>query len=142
MKQKTNKKQNYAIKPTLFKSSDPRVCGVALISNLSLVGLSLGFSSQATRHGINLTLASWHAIKDINVQVLLDDIPDLVVLSLLKVPLQQLVRVPGNAQHKLAGTEVQQGLVPSHVLLFRQARQNAQVIFIVALLISTEPREK
>lgn len=89
-----------------------------------------------------MTLASWHAIKDVNVQVLLDDIPDLVVLSLLQVSLQQLVRVPGNAQHKLASTEVQQGLVPSHVLLFRQARQNTQVIFIVALLISTEPREK
>lgn len=118
------------------------VCIAVCMSNLCLVGLSLGFSSQATRHGINLTLASWHAIKYINVQVLLDDIPDLVVLSLLQVPLQQLVRVPGYAQHKLTGTEVQQGLVPSHVLPFRQARQNTQVIFIVALLISAEPREK
>lgn len=115
---------------------------MAYLSNLGLVGLALGFSSQATRHGIDLTLAPWHSIKDVDVQVLLNDVPDLVVLSLLQVPLQQLVRISGNAQHKLAGTEVQQGLVASHVLFFGQAGQNTQVIFIVALLISTEPGER
>lgn len=115
---------------------------MAYLSNLSLVGLALGFPSQTTRHGIDLTLAPWHPIKDVDVQVLLNDVPDLVVLPLLQVPLQQLVRISGNAQHKLAGTEVQQGLVASHVLFFRQAGQNTQVIFIVALLIATEPRER
>lgn len=108
-------------------------------SNLSLIGLSLGLSRQAARHGINLALAARHAIKDVNVEVLLDDIPDLVVLTLLQVPLQQLVRVTRDPQHKLAGAEVQQGLIASHVLLLGQAGQNTQVLFVVALLVPTEP---
>lgn len=107
--------------------------------NLRLIGLSLGLSSQAARHGVNLALAAWHAIKDVNVEVLLDDVPDLVVLTLLQVSFQQLVRVAGDPQYKLAGAEVQQGLIASHVFPLGQARQNTQVIFIVALLISAEP---
>lgn len=108
-------------------------------SNLRLIGLSLGLSSQAARHGIDLALAAWHAIEDVYVEVLLDDIPDLVVLTLLQVPLQQLVRVAGDPQDELAGAEVQQGLIASHVLLLGQAGQNTQVLFVVALLIPAEP---
>lgn len=109
------------------------------VSNLSLISLPLSLSSQAARHGIDLALAAWHAIKDVDVEVLLDDVPDLVVLTLLQVPLEQLVRVAGDSQHKFAGAEVQQGLVASHVLLLGQARQNTQVVFVVALLIPAEP---
>ncbi len=69
----------------------------------------------------------------------MDDIPDLVVLTLLQVPLQQLVRVARDAQDELAGAEVQQGLIASHVLLLGQAGQNTQVVFVVALLIPAEP---
>lgn len=108
-------------------------------SNLSLIGLSLALSCQAAGHGINLALAAWHAIKDVNVEVLLYDIPDLVVLTLLQVPLQQLVRVTGDTQDELAGAEVHQGLVASHVLPLGQAGQNTQVVFVVTLLIATEP---
>lgn len=75
-------------------------------SNLRLIGLSFALSCQAARHGVNLALAAWHAIEDVNVEMLLYDIPDLVVLTLLQMPLQQLVRVPGDTQDKLAGTEV------------------------------------
>lgn len=108
------------------------------VSHLRLIGLSLGLSCQAARHGINLALAAWHAIKDVDVEVLLDNIPDLVVLTLLQVSLQELVGVSGDPQDKLAGAEVQQGLIASHVLLLCQAGQNPQVIFIVALLVPTE----
>lgn len=119
--------------------SSHHVCASVGKSNLSLIGLSPGLPSQAARHGINLALAAWHAIKDVNVEVLLDDVPDLVVLALLQVPLQQLVRVTGDPQDELAGAEVHQGLVASHVLLLGHAGQNAQVIFVVALLIPAEP---
>lgn len=71
--------------------------------------------------------------------MLLDDVPDLVVLTLLQVPLEQLVRIAGDTQHKLAGPEVQQGLVASHVLLLGETGQNTQVVFVVALLITAEP---
>lgn len=91
-------------------------------SNLSFIGFTLGLSCQAARHCIYLALAAWHAIKDINVEVLLDNIPDLVVLTLLQVSLQQLIGVAGDTQDKLAGAEVQQSLVASHVLLLGQAR--------------------
>lgn len=110
-------------------------------ANLRFISLSLGLSSQAARHGIDLALAAWHAIKDVDVEVLLDDIPDLVVLALLQMPLQQLVRVTRDAQDKLAGAEVQQRLIASHVLLLRQAGQNVEVVFIIALLIPAEPEE-
>lgn len=90
-------------------------------SNLSFIGLSLGLSCQAARHGIDLALAAWHAIEDVDVEVLLDNIPDLVVLAFLQVSLQQLIRVTGDAQDKLAGAEVQQRLVASHVLPLAQA---------------------
>lgn len=115
------------------------VCLYVYNTNLSLIGFSLGFSSQAARHGIDLALAAWHAIEDVDVEVLLDDIPDLVVLTLLQVPLQQLVRVTGDTQDKLAGAEVQQRLIASHVLLLCQAGQNVEVVFIIALLIPAEP---
>lgn len=115
------------------------ICTLVCESNLRLIGLSLGFSCQAARHGINLALAAWHAIKDVNVEVLLNDIPDLVVLTLLQVPLQQLVRVTRDTQDELAGAEVQQGLISSHVLLLGQTGQNTQVVFIIALLIPTKP---
>lgn len=108
-------------------------------TNLSFIGLSLGFSSQATRHGINLALAAWHSIKDIDVEVLLDNVPDLVVLALLQVPLEQLVRVTGDAQDELAGAEVKEGLIASHVFPLCQTGQNTQVIFIIALLVPTKP---
>lgn len=108
-------------------------------SNLGLVGFSLGFSGQAAGHGVDLALAARHAVKDINVEVLLDDVPDLVVLTLLQVPLEQLVGVARDAQHKLAGAEVQQGLVASHVLSLGEAGQNAQVVLIVTLLVAAEP---
>ena len=71
--------------------------------------------------------------------MLLDDGPDLVVLPLLQVPLQQLVRVPGDAQDELAGAEVQQRLVAPHVLLLRQAGEDPQVIAVVTLLVPAEP---
>lgn len=115
------------------------VCTLVYKANLSLIGLSLGLSSQAARHGIDLALAAWNAIKDVNVEVLLDNIPDLVVLTLLQVSLQQLVRITRDAQDKLAGAEVEEGLVTSHVLLLCQARQNTQVVFIIALLVPTKP---
>lgn len=67
------------------------------------------------------------------------DVPDLVVLALLQMPLQQLVGVSGDPQDELAGAEVQQRLVASHVLPLGQAGQNAQVVFVVTLLIPTEP---
>lgn len=108
-------------------------------ANLSLIGLALGLSSQAARHGIDLALAAWHAIKDVNVEVLLDNVPDLVVLTLLKVSLQQLVRITGDAQDKFAGAEVEECLVASHVLFLCQAGQDTQVIFIIALLVSAKP---
>lgn len=115
------------------------MCTTANKSHLSLIGLSLGLSSQAARRGINLALAARHAIKDVDVEVLLDDIPDLVVLTLLQMPLQQLIGIPRDAQNKLAGAEVQQGLIAPHVLLLGQAGQNAQVVLVVALLIPAEP---
>lgn len=115
------------------------ICTLLCKSNLSLIGLSLALSCQAARHGINLALAPWHAIEDVNVEVLLNDVPDLVVLTLLQVPFQQLVGVPGDTQDKLAGAEVKQGLVSSHVLLLGQTGQNTQVVFIIALLIPTKP---
>ncbi|TNN71204.1 hypothetical protein EYF80_018552 [Liparis tanakae] len=108
-------------------------------SNLRLIGLSLALSGQAAGHGVNLALAARHAIEDVDVEMLLDDIPDLVVLALLQVPLQQLVRVAGDTQDKLAGAEVQQRLVASHVLPLGQAGQDPQVIFVVTLLITGVP---
>lgn len=108
-------------------------------AHLCFIGLSLALSSQTTRHGINLALAAWHAIKDVNIEVLLDDIPDLVVLALLQVPLEQLVRVPGDAQNKLAGAKVEQSLVASHVLLLCQTRQHLEVISVITLLIPAKP---
>lgn len=114
-------------------------CTCVGASNLSLISLTLSLSSQAARHGVDLALAAWHAVEDVDVEVLLDDVPDLVVLTLLQVPLEQLVRVAGDSQHKFAGAEVQQSLVASHVLLLGQAGQNTQVVFVVALLIPAEP---
>lgn len=112
---------------------------VVFKSHLRLVGLSLGLSCQAARHGINLAFAAWHAIKYVDVEMLLDDIPDLVVLTLLQVTLQQLVGVARDPKDKLAGAKVQQGLVSPHVLLLGEAGQNTQVIFIIALLIPPKP---
>ncbi len=103
------------------KNITHHICALVCKSNLCLIGLSFGLSSQAAGHGVDLALAARHAIKDVDVEVLLDDIPDLVVLALLQVPFQQLVGVTRDAQHKLAGAEVQQGLVASHVLLLGQA---------------------
>lgn len=108
-------------------------------TDLGLIGFSLGLSSQAAGHGVNLTLAAWHPIKDVNEQMLLDDVPDLVVLPLLQVSLQQLVGVAGDSQDKLAGAEVEESFVAPHVLLLRQAGQNTQVILIVALLVPIKP---
>jgi len=108
-------------------------------SNLRLIGLSFALSGQAAGHGVNLALAARHAIEDVDVEMLLYDIPDLVVLALLQVPLQQLVRVAGDTQDKFAGAEVQQSLVASHVLPLGQAGQNPQVIFVVTLLITGVP---
>ncbi|KAF3843995.1 hypothetical protein F7725_016043 [Dissostichus mawsoni] len=89
-----------------------------------------GVVCEAARHGIDLALAAGHAIEDVDVEVLLYDVPDLVVLALLQMPLQQLVGVSGDPQDELAGAEVQQRLVASHVLPLGQAGQNAQVVFI------------
>lgn len=108
-------------------------------SDLGLVGLSLGFPRQAAGHGVDLALAARHAVEDVDVEVLLDDVPDLVVLTLLQVPLEQLVGVARDAQHKLAGAEVQQCLVASHVLSLGEAGQDAQVVLIVTLLVAAEP---
>lgn len=121
------------------KTSSYCICVLVYKSNLSFIGLSLALSCQAARHGVDLALAAWHAIEDVDVEVLLYDIPDLVVLTLLQVPLQQLVRVTGDTQDKLAGAEVQQGLVASHVLSLGQAGQHTQVVFVVTLLIPAEP---
>lgn len=121
----------------------PAVCkgGRALFpsSDLGLVGLSLGFPRQAAGHGVDLALATWHAVEDVDVEVLLDDVPDLVVLTLLQVPLEQLVGVARDAQDKLAGAEVQQGLVASHVLSLGEAGQDAQIVLVVTLLVAAEP---
>lgn len=105
---------------------------------LGLVGFPLGLPRQTPRHAVDLVLAAWHAVEDVDVEVLLDDVPDLVVLALLQVPLEQLVRVPGDAQHELAGPEVEERLVASHVLLLGQTRQHPQIIPIVTLLVSME----
>lgn len=101
-----------------FTRCGPTVCWMvpSLRSDLGLVGLSLGLPRQAAWHGVDLALAARHAVENVDVEVLLDDVPDLVVLTLLQVPLEQLVGVARDAQHKLAGPEIQQGLVASHVL--------------------------
>lgn len=109
-------------------------------SYLCLVGLSLGLAGQTAGHGVDLALAAWHAVEDVDVKVLLDDVPDLVVLPLLQVPLQELVGVPGDAQDKLAGAKIQHGLIAPHVFPLREAGQDAQVVTIVTLLVPIEPR--
>ncbi|KAI1236229.1 hypothetical protein IHE44_0001507 [Lamprotornis superbus] len=47
-------------------------------------------SSQASNHSIYLLFTARHSIKDINVKMLLNNVPDLIVLLFLKMPLQEL----------------------------------------------------
>lgn len=117
---------------------------VRMIQNhyLGFVGLSRGFSSQAAGHAVDLTLATWHAIEDVDVEVLLDDVPDLVVLALLEVALQQLVGIARDAQHEATCAEIQQRLVPLHVLFLGEAREHTQIVQVVALLVTAEPEMK
>lgn len=110
-----------------------------LFTHLGFIGLSDGFSGQAAGRAVDLTLAAWHAIEDVDVEVLLDDVPDLVVLPLLKVPLQQLVGVAGNAQHEATCAEIQQRLVALHVLLLGEAGEHTQIVPVVAFLVTAEP---
>lgn len=107
--------------------------------HLDFVNLSLGLSGETAGHAVDLTLAAGHAVKDVDVQVLLNDVPYLVILPFLQVPLQQLVRVTRDPEHEAAGAEVQQRLVPLHVLLLSEAAENAHVVLIVAFLITAKP---
>ncbi len=108
-------------------------------SNLGFVDFSFGLSRKTAGHAVDLALAAWHTVEDVDVQVLLNDVPYLVIMPFLQVSLEQLVRVSGDAQHKTAGAEVQQRLVPLQVLFLSEAAENLQVIVIVTLLIAAEP---
>lgn len=108
-------------------------------ADLDFIGLPAGLPSQAAGHAVDLALGARHAVEDVDVQVLLDDVPDLVVLPLLQVALEQLVGVARDAQHELAGAEVQQRLIAAHVLPLADAREHAQVVLVVALLVAAEP---
>lgn len=109
------------------------------MTHLSFVGLSDCFSGQAAGRAVDLTLAAWHAVEDVDVKVLLDDVPDLVVLPLLKVPLQQLVGVAGNPQYEATRAEIQQSLVAFHVRLLGEAGEHVQIVVVVAFLVTAEP---
>ncbi|KAI6066420.1 Up-regulated during skeletal muscle growth protein 5 [Aix galericulata] len=54
--------------------------------------------NQASNHGIYLLFTSRHSIKDINVEMFLNNVPDLIVLLFLQMPLQELEEHPERSQ--------------------------------------------